>query len=268
MVQCPALNTSPASAQPVNRRSLLLAAIMSGALAACARRAPASLIVFAAISLQDVLQRIVADRGQTNAVRFAFAATSALARQIAHGAPADIFISADSIWMDDLAARGLLRADTRTDLLTNRLALVAPAATRLTVDLSAPGSFTAALADGRLAIADPNAVPAGRYARAALEHLSLWPTAEPRLARAENVRAALAFVARGEAPLGIVYDTDARSEPRVQIIALFPEESHPRIVYPAAILARAEHQDAQSFLDSLRDPDARAIFEHAGFRLL
>jgi molybdate transport system substrate-binding protein len=246
-----------------SRRTLLLAAAAS-TLTFDAWAQEASVTVFAAVSLQEALGEIGAAY-QRARVRFSFAASSTLARQIEQGAPADVFVSADEAWMDYLAARGLIAPASRVDLVANRLALVAPARARTNLRIAPGFPLARALGQGRLAVADPASVPAGRYAEGALRSLGVWREVEQKLARAENVRAALAFVARGEAPFGIVYATDARIEPRVRIVALFPESAHPRILYPAALVAASTNPNAPRFLAFLRSPEARAIFRHYGF---
>ncbi|MBL8549682.1 MAG: molybdate ABC transporter substrate-binding protein [Hyphomonadaceae bacterium] len=248
------------------RRAFLL----SVAAAALANNAYADepLTVFAAASLQESLTDIgqaFERRNRGARVRFSFAASSTLARQIEQGAPADLFVSADEPWMDYLEERGLLCAGGRIDLLSNRLALVAPAYARATLRIAPGFPLARALGQSRLAIADPASVPAGRYAEAALKSLGVWNDVQMKLARAENVRAALAFVARGEASFGIVYATDARIEPRVKIVDLFPEATHPRILYPAAIVNASAHPRAPAFLAALHAQWARAIFTRYGF---
>ena len=200
-------------------------------------------------------------------MKFSFAASFALARQIESGAEADLFVSADQAWMDYLAARGLIRPNSRHNLLGNRLALVAPADSRRVLAIGPRFPLLAALDGERLATGDPDTVPVGRYARAALTTLGVWGEIEPRLVRAENVRSALAFVARGEVPLGIVYETDARVDPKVRVVGLFPDSSHPPITYPIA-LTRDAGPGADRFLAYLRGPGGRAEFEKAGFRVL
>jgi molybdate transport system substrate-binding protein len=190
-----------------------------------------------------------------------------MAKQIEEGAPADLFISADRDWMDYLQGRGLIRADTRRDLLGNRLVLVAPVDEAKPVPLAA-GALAAALGSGRLATASVASVPAGRYGKAALQALGLWAEVSSRLAETENVRAALTFVARGEAPLGVVYETDARAEPKVAVVARFPESSHPPIVYPAALTTASSAGEPSRFLDTLRRPESAAIFAREGFTAL
>lgn len=251
--------------------------LVLGALAALALAVPVAamsqsrppLTVFAAASLKDALDAAgklyTARTGKL--VRFSYAASSAIARQIEQGAPADVFVSADSDWMDYVAKRGLILAGTRRNLLSNHLALIAPADSKLALRMEKGVPLAAALGAGRLAVAGPE-VPAGRYAEASLTALGVWDGVKGHLARAENVRAALAFVARGETPLGIVYDTDAKVEPRVRIVGLFPDSSHPRIVYPAAVVAASKNPDARAFLDSLQNPAEAAMFRRYGFIVL
>jgi molybdate transport system substrate-binding protein len=222
--------------------------------------------VFAAASLKNALDPIAAEyqRETGKRVAIAYAASSALAKQIEQGAPADLFISADLDWMDELQKKNLIRPDTRRSLLGNRIVLVAPVDRAQSLDLK-PGALAAVLSQGRLAIANVAAVPAGRYGKAALETLGLWDEVSARLAQAENVRAALTFVSRGEAPLGIVYETDVRADPNVTIVARFPETSHPPIVYPAALTVSARQEAARRFLDHLRAPASTAVFAREGF---
>ena len=239
---------------------------------AAAGGARADPVVFAAASLKEALDAAAAAWSRQGHPRpvISYAASSALARQIDQGAPADLFVSADEDWMAWLDARGLLRAGTRTRLLGNRLVLVAPAGAPGPLPRIAPGfPLAAALGDrGRLAVADVAAVPAGRYAKAALESLGVWTSVASRIAQTENVRVALTLVARGEAPLGIVYATDARAEPRVRVVDTFPAGSHPTIVYPVAITAGARSARAGAFLDFLRSPAGLGVFESFGFALL
>lgn len=227
-------------------------------------------IVFAAASLKTALDEVAADfeAGTGNRAIVSVAGSSQLARQIALGAPADVFISADTAWMDELDTRDHLVPGTRADLLGNSLVLVAHDAGARPVDLSDPAALPASLGDGRLAIALVDAVPSGRYGKAALSALGLWDTVAPRLAETDNVRAALALVATGAAPLGVVYATDATAEPRVHVVATFPEDSHPPIVYPAAAIAGRDSPATRAFLDFLQSPGARATFEGQGFAWL
>ena len=192
-------------------------------------------------------------------------ASSTLARQIGQGAPADLFLSADRAWMDDLEKRGLLRPGTRADLLGNRLVVIVPAASpRTTLAPPAVDWREARGVDGRLAVAEVDGVPAGRYARQSLQALGLWTAVQDRLAPGDSVRAALAFVARGEAPLGIVYATDAKAEPAVRVVFDLPPRTHAAIVYPIAETAGSAPGSAD-LLAFLRGPEARAIFAAAGF---
>ena len=222
--------------------------------------------IFAAASLKNALDEV--GKAYTDAtgtqMRISYASSSVVARQIEEGAPADIFVSADVDWMDELAKRGLIVASSRRKLLENHLALIAPAASPLRLQIRRGMPLAAALGGGRLAIAGPD-VPAGRYAQASLEALDVWPSVEGHLARGENVRATLAFVARGETPLGIVYDTDAKVEPAVRIVGLFPDGSHPPIVYPIAQVAASRNPDAAGALRFIEGPKAAAIFARYGF---
>ncbi len=228
-----------------------------------------SLLVFAAASLTDALQQIDgAFSAQTGiAVQASFAASSVLAKQIEAGAPAQVFVSADREWMDYLEERGRLKGGSRRDLLGNELVLIAPADSALQLKIAPHFALLAALGGGRLASADPDSVPAGLYARAALTNLGVWPQVADRLARAENVRAALMYVARGEAPLGIVYQTDARAERRVRVVDVFPADSHPPIIYPLALTAGAG-ADAARYAAFLTSAAARHIFVGRGFVML
>jgi molybdate transport system substrate-binding protein len=226
-------------------------------------------LVYAAASLTEVLQQVGADyaRERGGKVRFSFGSTATLARQIEAGARADVFVAADQDWMDYLDRRGLVQRAGRVDLLGNRLVLVAPADSRLVLAIGRGMPIRAALgAAGRLSLADPASVPAGRYAKAALTSLGVWEQVEGRLVAAENVRMALLFVARGEAPLGVVYATDARAEPRVRVVGAFPANSHPPIVYPAALTTGARAA-ATPFLQYLSGAAAQRRFAAAGFSI-
>ena len=227
----------------------------------------APLTVFAAASLKESLDEAAAAyQKQTGvSVRVSYAASSALARQIGQGAPADVFFSADLEWMDYLQQRGKLQVATRRDLLGNQLVLVAPKARQASVDLKRPATLLAALGQGRLAVGQTATVPAGKYARASLESLWLWNGVKARLAESESVRAALMLVARGETPLGIVYASDAKAEPAVRVLATFPEDSHPPIVYPVAALRGPRTARATPFVQWLASPAADAIFARHGF---
>jgi molybdate transport system substrate-binding protein len=228
------------------------------------------LIVFAAASLKDALDEANAlyqrDKSQDTAT--SYAASSTLAKQIEAAAPADVFISADLDWMDYLAKRNLIKPETRANLLGNRLVLIAPVASSGKLSIAPNFPLAQALGNGRLAIADPNGVPAGRYGKAALESLGVWSSVADRLAPAENVRATLALVSRGEAPLGIVYQTDADSDKGVQIVGTFPENTHPPIIYPIAVVAASTNPGASGYVAFLKSPAARPIFEKHGFTVL
>ncbi len=239
------------------RALLVLLGLVFAPLAASAQ-AP---LVYAAASLADALPAAVAATGL--AARFSFAASSTLARQIDNGAPADLFASADAAWADYLDARGRLVPKSRRSFLSNRLVVVAPASNAALLDLAAPGAFAARLGAGRIAAGDPAHVPAGRYAQQALASLGLWALAEPRLARADSVRAALALVERGEAPLGIVYASDA--SPRTAVVASFPADSHARIVYPFALVAGRDTPANVALLEAMASPAALAAFRKHGF---
>ncbi|MDX1377057.1 MAG: molybdate ABC transporter substrate-binding protein, partial [Burkholderiales bacterium] len=223
--------------------------------------------VFAAASLKNALEDAAAAHAAAGGARavLALGSSSTLAKQIKHGAPADVFISANVEWMAYLAERALIDPASRVDLLRNRLVLVAPAASRVRVALEPGFPLAALLGDGRLAMGDPSHVPAGRYARAALESLGVWTSVRDRIAAAEHVRAALALVSRGEAPLGVVYATDAAADGGVRVVAAFPKGSHPPIVYPAARVAASRNPAAGALLAFLRSAAAAAIFEKHGF---
>jgi len=229
-----------------------------------------TLTVFAAASLKNALDDTDAAFTKTTGIKVttSYEASSALAKQIEAGAPADIFISADLRWMDYVAGKNLIKADTRYNLLGNKLVLIAPKDSKLDNVTIAQGFDIAKLAgDGRIAVADVKAVPAGLYAKAALEKLGAWAAAEPKLAQAENVRATLAFVARGETPLGIVYETDAKIEPKVKTVGVFPDGSYPPVTYPVAATSTAKPAATQ-YLQFLRGAAAKAIFEKYGFSFL
>ncbi|MFY9686053.1 MAG: molybdate ABC transporter substrate-binding protein [Pseudolabrys sp.] len=229
------------------------------------------IMVFAAASLKNALDDTNAAFTKATGVKTttSYAASSALAKQIEQGAPAEVFISADLQWMDYLGERKLIKPDSRINLLGNKLVLIAPADSKIANVAIGQGFDIAKLAgSGRIAVADVNAVPAGRYAKGALEKLGSWAAAEPKLAQAENVRATLAFVARDETPIGIVYETDAKVEPKVKIIGAFPDGSHPPVTYPVAATASATKQSVSQYLHFLRTPAAKAIFEKYGFSFL
>ncbi|HTD89863.1 MAG TPA: molybdate ABC transporter substrate-binding protein [Burkholderiales bacterium] len=224
--------------------------------------------VFAAASLKNALDDVVkAHEAKTgDKVVVSYAASPALARQIESGAPADIFISADTDWMDYVEKRSLIKPASRQNLLRNRLVLIAPADSTTTLKIAPGFALASALGKERLAMADPDSVPAGKYGKASLEALGVWKDVQSRVAAAENVRAALLLVARGETPFGIVYSTDAAVEPKVRVVGQFPENTHPPIIYPAALVATSKSAAAASFLTSLNQPAARLIFEKYGFK--
>jgi molybdate transport system substrate-binding protein len=229
-----------------------------------------SIIVFAAASMKNALDDVDNAYTKKTGVKVvaSYAASSALMKQIEQGAPAEVFLSADVDWMDYGIKHNLIKTETRVDLLGNRLVLIAPKDSKIDNVNIGPGFDLAGLAgDGRIATGDVRAVPAGLYAKAALEKLGVWTAVEPKMAMAENVRAALVLVARGEAPLGIVYETDAKIDPGVKIVGIFPENSHAPIVYPVALTKEAK-PDAAPYEAFLRTPEAAAIFEHYGFSVL
>jgi molybdate transport system substrate-binding protein len=225
--------------------------------------------VLAAASLTDALQEIGRsyEAASGKHVALSFAGSMILAKQIEASSGADMFVSADSESMDYLDIKGLIAKPTRQDVLGNSLVLVAPAQSSVMLTIAPGFPLAAALGQGRLAMADVQTVPAGRYGKAALENLGVWSSVASRLAQGEDVRATLAYVARGEAPLGIVYATDARAEPKVRVVGTLPANSHPPIVYPAALTKDAK-ADAAQFLAYLKGPQASAVFQRAGFALL
>ncbi len=248
--------------------ALLIAMAVSPLLAAGGEPAGRHAItVFAAASMTNALGELASDYQEKTgtAVTLSFAASSALARQIEAGARVDAFISADQEWMDYLAARKLIEPATRRDIAGNELVLIAPADSPVKITIGPRFALGAALGDGRLAVADPDTVPAGRYAKAALSKLGVWDSVAGRLANADNVRAALAFVARGEAPLGIVYSTDASIEKKVRIVGVFPADTHAPITYPAAVPVGGQPEGAD-FLSFLASPAGEAVFARHGFR--
>jgi molybdate transport system substrate-binding protein len=254
------------------RRSLMAAAILGFLVAPFATTVaqPTDITVFAAASLKNALDDAAKlyEQKTGDKVAISYAASSALAKQIEAGAPADIFFSADLDWMDYLAKANLIDTASRRTLLGNTLVLIAPKDSAVFVTIAKDFPLLTALGvDGKLAMANVDSVPAGKYGKAALSSLAVWDAVSPRVAQAENVRAALAFVAKGETPLGIVYGTDAKSEPAVKVIGTFPEDSHPKIEYPVALLASAK-PEARKFLDFLVSPEARPAFEAQGFTVL
>ncbi len=229
-----------------------------------------TLTVFAAASLTNAFEDLAPLWRQRGAgdVRFSFAASSALARQIENGAPADVFVSADESWMSYLAERRLIVAETRATVLGNRLVLIAPADRAMPPVEIKPGfPILALIGDSRLATGDPDHVPVGKYARDAFTRLGVWDAVAPRLARADNVRVALTLVDRGEASLGVVYETDAAASRRVKVVAAFPPDSHPPIVYPMAVVAGRDGAAARAFLALVASQEAEPVFRRHGFVL-
>jgi molybdate transport system substrate-binding protein len=248
----------------------LLVAIVFAPLARPVVAQSGGVLVFAAASLKDALDDITAQyqRDTGKSVRVSLAASSTLAKQIENGAPADIFISADLDWMDYLAKRNLIKPDTRQNLLGNKLVLIAPSDAAAQVKIEPGFPLAKLLGGGKLSMGDTAAVPAGKYAKAALEKLGVWPSVASQIAQAESVRAALALVARKEAPFGIVYQTDAVAEPKAKVVGVFPADTHPPIIYPIALTAGSTNPDAAAFLAYLESPKARPFFEKQGFTVL
>lgn len=246
---------------------LALAAVLAGGLALPAHAE--EVVVFAAASLKTALDDVAAafEAATGHQVTVSYAGSNALAKQIIEGAPADIFLSAAVNWMDEVEAEGLVVPGTRADLLGNRLVLIAHGKGAAAVEIGPGLDLAGMLGDGRLSMAMIAAVPAGQYGKAALESLGLWPDVAGAVAQSENVRAALALVAAGEAPFGIVYATDAVAEDNVTVVGTFPEESHPPIVYPVALLTGAADAADRAFLEALSGEAARARFAAEGFIL-
>lgn len=251
-------------------RALRAIVIVAFALFPVSAPAQERLVIFAAASLKNAMDNAAAayteDTGVETAV--SYAGSSALARQIEQGAPADIFVSANVDWMEHLSERGLTDKASELRLLGNRIVLVAPAASEVDTTIAPGFDIAGLLQGGRLAMANTDAVPAGIYGKAALEALGVWDTVSDKVAQAENVRAALALVSAGEAPLGIVYQTDAAADDNVRIVDRFPEGTHPLIVYPAAILAASNNPAAAGFLKFVQSKAARGLFEAEGFAVL
>jgi len=253
---------------------LALAAFLIGAALPSARAQTQAqdktLTVFAAASLKNALDDVNAAYTAKTGVRIAasYAASSTLAKQIEQGAPADVFISADTDWMNYAIQKKDIKDDTRVDLLGNKLVLIAPKDSDISSVQIGPGFDLAKLAaDGRIATGDVASVPVGKYAKAALQKLGLWSAAEPKFAMADNVRAALTLVARKEAVLGIVYETDAKVEPGVKVVGVFPQESYPPVIYPFAVTATAK-AEAADYLAYVRSSASKSIFEKYGFTVL
>jgi len=248
---------------------LLLGLALDSPSLALAEGQQQQILVYAAASLTDAMQEIGAEYQKTAhvAVRMSFDASSTLARQIEAGARADVFLSADTDWMDYLQKRNLIQPATRRNLLGNALVLIAPAQSQIRLRIAPHFALGAALGNGHLATGDPDSVPVGRYARAALTSLGVWDEVAPKIVRAENVRAALMYVARAETPLGIVYASDAVVEKGVRVVDTFPADTHPPIVYPVA-LTRSAQEAAAAFVAYLTTAQPRAIFVKYGFTVL
>lgn len=228
-------------------------------------------VIFAAASLKNALDEIAGNWAKAAGEpmpKISYAASNTLAKQIEQGAPADMFLSADLDWMDYAASKDLIKKDSRVSLLANRIALVAGKDSKVDIKLAPGADLAKALAGGKLAMGNVDAVPAGKYGKSALEKLALWASVKDQVAQADNVRAALLLVSRGEAPLGIVYTTDAAADPNVKVVATFPEDSHPPIVYPVALTRDAGNPAAGRFLEYLKGADAAKAFVKHGFVVL
>jgi molybdate transport system substrate-binding protein len=249
---------------------LIAAALTSGAGAAPAAAQGRDVLVFAAASLKNALDEVAAQwqRESGKKVAISYAASNTLIKQIEQGAPADMFISADLDWMDYGQQKGLIKPDTRSNLLGNRIVLIAPKDSNVSVNIAPGFDLAGLLKGGRLAMGNVDAVPAGKYGKASLEKLGAWDGVKDKIAQAETVRAALLLVSRGEAPLGIVYQTDAASDPGVKIVGTFPESTHPPIIYPIVLTKDSANLDALAFLNYVRSPAARPAFERQGFTFL
>jgi len=256
----------------MNRRLLLKLVVAAFAALPLALPAAAAdkVTVFAAASMKNALDAANAEwqKETGNETTVSYAASSALAKQIEAAAPADLFISADLAWMDYVAEKQLIREDTRSNLLGNRIVLIAPKDKADKVEIKEGFDLAGLIGDGKLAMGAVDSVPAGKYGKAALEKLGVWSSVEGKVAGAESVRAALALVSRGEAPYGIVYQTDAAADPGVAIVGAFPEDSHPPIIYPVAILADSKSPAASAYLDFLKSDKAAPFFTEQGFTVL
>ncbi len=253
---------------------LATAALSAGWLGLSVTPTPAfaaeKIVVFAAASMKNALDN--ADAAFTKEtgkeVTVSYAASGPLAKQLENGAPADVFISADTNWMDYVAGKKLIKDDSRVNLLGNKLVLVAAKDKAKPVEIKQGFDLANLLGDGRLAIGQPESVPAGKYGKTALEKLGVWSSVEKKVAGAESVRTALALVSRGEAPYGIVYQTDVSADPGIAVVGTFPADSHPPIVYPFAITASSKNPDVQAYFDYLKSAKAVPFFEHEGFTIL
>ena len=249
--------------------SLVAGAVLASGVGPAAAQSR-DVLVFAAASLKNALDEIAGQwQSQTGRkVAISYAASNNLIKQIEQGAPADIFISADLDWMDYGQQKNLIKPGTRANLLGNRIVLIAPKDSAASIKVEKGFDLAAALKGGRLSMGNVNAVPAGKYGKAALEKLGAWDGVKDHIAQADNVRAALLLVSRGETPLGVVYQTDAASEPGVKIVGTFPEDTYPTIIYPAALTKDSNNASAADFLKYIRSPAAKPAFERQGFTVL
>jgi molybdate transport system substrate-binding protein len=247
-----------------------LATLLVFGLGSAAHAQSRDVLVFGAASLKNALDDANAqyERERSRKIVVSYAASSTLARQIENGAPADVFISADLDWMDFLAERKLIKPDTRANFLGNKLVLIASKDSTVSLTIGQNFPLAQALGNGRLAMADPGSVPAGKYGKAALEALGVWASVANKIAPAQDVRATLALVSRGEAPLGIVYQTDAAADEAVKIVGAFPEGTHPPIIYPLAVVATSTSPEVAPYIQFLRSPAAAPAFEKQGFVVL
>ncbi|ABR74913.1 molybdate ABC transporter substrate-binding protein [Actinobacillus succinogenes] len=231
--------------------------------------AEAKVTVFAAASMTNALQEVADGYKKANPqeeIVFSFASSSVLARQINEGAPADIFVSADQKWMDFLVQKQAIEPQTRTNLVANRLVMIAPADSKLTTVNLTDKQWQQALKDSYLAVGDPDHVPAGLYAKAAFTYLNQWDDVNKKLARADNVRKALLLVEKGESPLGVVYATDAAASQKVKIVATFPAQSHPPVEYPTAMVKGHDNAESRAFFQYMTSPESKAVWEKYGFK--
>lgn len=250
-----------------NLKKVWVATLVSGAMA-LSSFAQANITVFAAASMTNALEQAKSEYLKTHPkaeIDLSFASSSVLARQINQGAPANIFVSANQKWMDYLAEKGNIEADSRRDLASNALVMIAPESSKVSNVNLAQNQWIQDLGNSYLAVGNPDHVPAGKYAKAALQHFNQWPEVENKLARANNVRAALALVEQGESPLGIVYATDANMSKKVKIVATYPADSHPKILYPAALVKGQDTQESREFLNYLSSKSGQAILAQYGF---
>ena len=252
------------------RVAIVTALVLFGTIVVSSAARADDVLVFAAASLKNALDDAIADFAKSGGakVNASYAASSALAKQIDSGAPADIFISADPDWMNDVQKNDNIQPATRANMLGNLLVMVEPVDSTAKVEIGPNFPLAKMLGDNHLAMADPDSVPAGKYGKAAMQKLGVWDSVESKVARAEDVRAALAFVSRKEAPFGIVYQTDAAADKGVKIAGFFPADSYPPIIYPIALTANSKNPDAAKFLAYLRSDAAKPFFEKQGFSIL